>query len=194
MANKTVTVTVRGKSSFCKLLEDQLTLNFNKDGKEWTIDLEIDKDTAKEMKGYGIADRVKTKIDYLDGAPYMRFKQSEATRAGKLNDPPKIVDILNKPWDQTVRIGNGSVLDVQFSVVDYGPGKKSGVYLRNVRVLDLVPYEEKGFATIDENDPYYIKAQDAAKAVAEAKEREKAIFLDDFGLDDSIEDIGEEAL
>lgn len=171
------TVVLRGKTSFASVLPGDLVTNYNKDGKEWKLDLEIDEATAKTMKQYGIADRVKRKDNYLDGAPYLSFKIKELNNKGEPNEPLKITDILGNSWGSE-KIGNKSVVDLKFVVMDYGRGKPKGVYPRSMRVLEHVPYKPKDFADIDEDDPYY-------KAALEAAERRKATEVDlntAFGL------------
>lgn len=161
--NDTQTVVIRGKASYAKILGDPV-LNYAKDGKEWKLDLIIDKDTVKEFKALGIGDRVKTKDTYADGRPHVTFKQAEFKRSGDRNDPIPVKDILQKDWDQSKLIGNESDLEVKFVVKDHGPGKKKGVYIRGIRVLKLVPFERKEFDDIDESDPFYEEALKAAQA------------------------------
>ena len=185
--NNTQTVVLRGKASFAKILGDPV-LNYNKDGKEWKMDLVIDKDTVKEVKALGIGDRVKTKEGYVDGRPHLTFKQSELRRDGTPNKPIPVKDILQKDWDHSKLIGNESDVEVKFVVMDHGPGKKNGVYIRSVRVLKLVEYDRKEFDAIDENDAFYEEALKAAKA-AEAAEQAEAVDQSapfDADLDDDI--------
>lgn len=203
--------TFRGKTSFAKILPDQLSLNYSKDGKEWKVDLEIDEATVKEAKKLKIADKIRRgepyekdgveKPAYLDGRPYLTFRQAELRRDGSPNNPIEIKDILGKPWDYTKEIGNGSVVDLKFAVVDNGPGKKKGIYPRAIRVLELVEFKRQTFTDIDESDPYYqaaLKAQEDLKAAPSersevaAPEKTETTFEQDFGLDeldDDLEDI-----
>ena len=82
--------------------------------------------------------------------------------------------------NQQKLIGNGSVVDVQFSVRDYGPGKKRGVYPRVIRVLDHVPYEGSGgLSAVSEEDEYYQKAL-AAQEAALARMNAPTIFAGRF--------------
>lgn len=182
MADNIVTV-LRGKVNFCKLLPDQLHLNYGKEGKEWKTDF-YDFDT-KEVKSLGIADRVKSKDEYLDGKDHMTFKQKEFRPDGKANDPIKIVDIAGKPWTGG-EIGNGSTVDLKFAVKDYGKGKKKGVYIRSMRVLDHVPFTRSEFAPLDESDEFFKQAQAAAALDADRREREDAQFKKDFDLEDEV--------
>jgi hypothetical protein len=159
MGNTTI-ATFRGKTSYAKILGEPV-LNYTKDGREWKMDLIIDENTVKEAKKFGMGDRVKRKEDYADGQPYLSFKQRELRKDGEPNRPIQVVDASGAPWAQNALIGNGSVVDVKFAIVE-NPGMKDGVYIRAVRVLDLVPYNSETFGTLDKSDPYY-KAVDDAK-------------------------------
>ena len=150
----TNTVTLRGKAYYAKILGDPIP-NYNKDGREWKMDLILTKAALPELKKLGISDRVKSKEDYCDGQPYLTFKQRELKKDGSTNKPIQVVDVRNKPWDQDTLIGNGSDVDVKFVVVNYGPGMKDGVYIRGVRVLNLVPYNKPAFDELSEDDEFY---------------------------------------
>ena len=194
MASTTQKMVIRGKTSYAKILGDPV-LNYSKDGKEWKMDVVIDGATEKEFKAAGIGDRVKRKEGYLNGAPFVTFKQAEFRRnpdpetgLPKRNDPIKVTDIIGDPWDQKTLLGNGSDVDVTFAVQDHGPGKKKGMYIRSVRVLKLVPYEGGSDAPpIDKEDPFYAEAA----AAAERKAREAEQFRKDFGLDDDVSDLSD---
>lgn len=179
MANKPQTAVFRGKAQYAKVLGEPM-LNYNKDGKEWKIDLVLaDKGTLAEAKKLGIGDRIKQKDDYVDGQSYMTFKQAEFKRDGSANDPIKVTDILGNAWPKDKLIGNGSDVDVKFVVIDYGPGKKSGVYIRSIRVLKLVEYNKKEFDDLPEDDEFAAEA----KAAAEKRARDMEQFKKDFDLD-----------
>lgn len=193
MASTTQKMVIRGKTSYAKILGDPV-LNYSKDGKEWKMDVIIDSATEKEFKAAGIGDRVRRKDDYLDGAPFVTFKQAEFRRypdpdtgLPKRNDPIKVTDIIGDPWNQKTLLGNGTDVDVTFAVQDHGPGKKRGMYLRSVRVLKLVPYEGGSDAPpIDKDDPFFAEAAAAARR----KEQEVEQFRKDFNLDDDVGDVG----
>ena len=179
MANKPQTAVFRGKAQYAKVLGEPM-LNYNKDGKEWKLDLVLaDKGLLAEAKKLGIGDRVKQKDDYVDGRSYMTFKQAEFKRDGTANEPIKVTDILGNPWPKDKLIGNGSDVDVKFVVIDYGPGKKSGVYIRSIRVLKLVEYNKKEFDDLPEDDEFAAEA----KAAAEKRLRDMEQFKKDFELD-----------
>ena len=187
MANsKPQTAVFRGKAQYAKVLGEPM-LNYNKDGKEWKIDVIFadEKGIKAEAKKLGIADRVKQKDDYADGKPYMTFKQAEYKRNGEANERVKVTDILGNPWPQDKLIGNGSDIDVKFVVVDYGPGKKHGIYIRSIRVLKLVEYNKQEFDAVSDDDEFAAEA----KALAEQRAREAAQFKKDFALQE--EDVSE---
>ena len=175
MANKNETVVVRGKLNYAKILGDPV-LNYSKDGKEWKTDLIVNDAVKKEMKQYGIADRVRTKDGYVDGQPFMSFKQKELQASGKANKPIEVVDIRGNPWPQDVLIGNGSDADVKFAVVDFGAGKAKGVYPRKIRILKLVPYAKDDMPDIADDDEF----RDEFEAAVEGA----AIVQDDAPVDD----------
>lgn len=158
MATST-TLYLRGETSFAKLLGDPLP-NFGKDGFEWKVDLKLDPKDIKVLKAAGVADRVKMKENYLDGAPYLTLKvkseRTDAKTGEKIpNDPPAIVDKDGEDWNPKKLIGNGSVVDVKIVVRDWGPGRPKGIYLNKTRVLKLVPYGGDDFPDLAETDEFY---------------------------------------
>lgn len=169
MANESTTVVLRGKVNFFRMLPHQLKLNYDKSGKEWTTDFYDF--PVKEIKALGIGDRVKQKDEYLDGAPYMTFKQKELRADGQPNRPVVVTDILGNSWDLDKELGNGTTVDAKFAVVDYGKGKKKGVYLRSIRVLDHVEFNRgPDFDPISETDEFFEAAIEAQKkAVSKPK-------------------------
>ena len=171
------TVVFRGKASYAKILGDPV-LNYSKDGKEWKMDLHIvDKDIIKEAKALGIGDKVKQKPNYLNGDPHLSFKQAELRKDGTPNFPIKVFDAAGKPWPENKLIGNGSDVDVKFVIMDYGPGKNKGMYIRSVRVLRLEEYSPQEFAPIDEDDEFYDEAA-AAEELDAQEARDEAVEVD----------------
>lgn len=178
MANKPSTLVFRGTLQYARVLGDPV-LNYNKDGQEWKFDF-VPNDPAgarKELIGTGankVADRLRALKDSegnprYDGAEYMSFKQAAERRDGTPNTPIRVEDVYGNNWPEDVLLGNGTVADVKFVVIDNGPGKFPGVYPRSIRVLELVPYQSKEFDPIDESDPYFAKAAEAAKEIAMLK-------------------------
>ena len=202
MANKVQVVTLRGRVMYAKVLGEPVP-NYNKDGREWKLDfIPNDAKSAKvDLKGLGVADRLRTRTNkqtdeaVYDGAPHLSFKQSEFKADGSPNSHIEVKDILGADWPQDKLIGNDTVVDMRFAVIDYGPGRLHGVYPRSIRVLDHKPFEQKSFTDVAPDDEYYLKAQEAAKAaeIAEASVKvvEHDTFKKDFGLEDG-EDLDDE--
>lgn len=156
---KRQTLVIRGKASYAKILGEPRP-NYNKDGKEWTIDLLLTDAGVKQIEDLGIKDRIKSKPEYNDGNPYFIFRQKELRADGTPNQIPVVVAADGSPWDQNTLIGNGSTVDVKFQFVDYGTGKFPGVYLQAVRILDLVEYNPPAFGEMDKDDEFYVEPVD----------------------------------
>ena len=166
--NKGTTLVIRGKASYAKILGEPVA-NYNKDGKEWKMDLELSTDTLKELNKAGLKDSIKNKETYLDGNPYISFKQPSTRlekKTGQIieNKPIRVVDAAGKPWDQDKLIGNGSVVDVKFDVIDWGAGR-IGKYIRAVRVLQLVEYASSDFEPLSDDDEFKAAAEAEAGGV-----------------------------
>lgn len=187
-------VYVQGKVFWCKLLPDQLTENYDRDGREWTVEFEPDDtsflkehkllDRLKDMDERarkleregedGKAAKVRKNMEGRKGV-YLILKKAELTKDGEKNKPIRIVDEDNQPWDDR-RIGNGSQVDARLDIKDWGVGKKKSIYLSALRVTNLVPYEDDPFAGMDK----------AAGKPPKAKPRAKTILEELDGLDDEI--------
>jgi hypothetical protein len=160
MADNITTLVYRGKLQYAKVLGDPVP-NYAKDGKEWKFDfIPNDPETAaKELKGLGVGDRFRTKENSdgtlaYDGRSFLTFKQKAERADGSPNTPIRVVDIKGNPWPQDVLLGNETVADVKFVVIDNGKGRFNGVYPRSIRVLELVPYATKEFDDLSEDDEY----------------------------------------
>lgn len=140
-----------GVANWAKILGDPV-INYNKDGNEWTIDVTPDKEGLKLLKELKIDDKLKNKGD--ERGDFIQFKQKEKQANGKDNYRITVCDARNRVWDQDVKIGNGSTVEVKFKVIDYGVGKPTGVYPQAVRVLEHKPYERVEFAPLPEDNKY----------------------------------------
>lgn len=177
---------IRGKAYWAKVLGDPV-MNYNKDGKEWKLDFAPNEDGLELIEKLGIKDRLKTDKNANIPGPYLSLKQAEYRKPDKegivkKNDPIKVVDPDNQPWDQTKLIGNGTDVDVKIEVIDYGVGKFSGVYIRGLRVLKLVKYESKEFPALTPDDEFFAREDvvpDDTKGNEEAKKPEPDNELDD---------------
>lgn len=168
---------ITGIANWAKVLGPPVQ-NYSKDGYEWTIDITPDDDSVAVLNNAGIGDRMKNKGD--DRGEFISFRQKATRMNGEENDPIRVVDAKNRPWDPKELIGNGSKVQLKFNVKDYGPGKKQGVYPQAIRVLELVSYAPVDFEPLPE-DSEYVKAADEKPHVAPD-------FDKDFGLDDDLND------
>lgn len=175
-------IVVRGVASWAKVLGAP-RLNTYTGDKEWSIDVTPDKEGRTLIRKAGIADRLREpKENDTRKESFMSFRHKELRKDGTPNDPLRIVDSDNAKWGNSL-IGNGSTVDVKFAVKDYGPGKKKGVYIRAVRVLEHVPYEVEDFAPLDSDDEYFANAS----TEAETEERPQTV-LEALDADDELDD------
>jgi hypothetical protein len=166
MPNSKEIVYIRGPIHWTKVLGDPVD-NYDKNGREWTFDLALDKAGVKQMNGIKVqgkpvkniknrdderGDFVQFKQKYREPEEYERYGQKVRSIA---EQRIKVMDAEGNAWDQDVKIGNGTIADVKFEVVDYGKGKYAGVYPRAIRVLKHVPYAASEFAPMDESDEFY---------------------------------------
>ena len=168
---------VRGKAYFAKVLGRPVD-NFNKDGKEWTIEIEPDDKGEKLLKELGLSSRI-TKGEKRNR---ILFRQREKRPDGETNRPITVVDANNKPWDESKLIGNESVVDLKFKFTDYGKGKPAGVYPQALRVLEHVEYKRQEFAPLNEDDQYWKEGSEEAPT-----------FEKDFGLEEN-DDLDDEVI
>lgn len=176
-------IVVRGVASWAKVLGAP-RLNTYTGDKEWSIDVTPDKEGRTLIRKAGIVDRLREPKDNdTRKESFISFRHKELRKDGTPNDPLRIVNSDNKPWGNSL-IGNGSTVDVKFAVKDYGPGKKKGVYIRAVRVLEHVPYEIEDFAPLDSDDEYFANTSDEAAPEAAALPALEALDADEEELDD----------
>lgn len=123
-------------------------MNYEQTGLEWAYELEPE-DTSF-LKKAGLLDRLKDKGE--EGRkPYINLRKPEKNKDGETNEPIRIYDAENEPWDGRL-IGNGSTVVAKLSIVDWGKGKKKSIYTNAVRVEDLISYESNEFASFDGSD------------------------------------------
>ena len=128
--------------------------------REWNVDVTPDAEGKALLKKLGIADRLRQpKEGDSRTEPFLSFRHKEMKADGTKAEPIRIVDANNDAWDGRL-IGNGSQVDVKFVVKDYGVGKKKGVYIRAIRVLDLVPYVSQDFAPLTSDDEFFSAADE----------------------------------
>lgn len=142
------TVFASGKIYWAKIVgERALHPNYDGDAREWSY--EFEPDDPSFLKEHKLLDRLKDK-NAVDGrGPYLVLRKPELNRDGEKTDPIRIYTADNEPWDENELIGNGSSVDVKLRIVDWGKGKKKGIYTNAVRVTDHVPYISNEFGAMD---------------------------------------------
>ncbi len=120
---------------------------------EWTFDLVLDEEAKKKLNS------LKVSKDYIkstdDGQDYIRFTRKAVKKDGTPGAPIRIVDHKNNPWGNEL-IGNGSTLNVSFTIneVNSGKAKKLKPSVLAVQVWDLQKYSPKSsFQTRDDTGP-----------------------------------------
>lgn len=144
------TVFVRGKVYWPKIVGDgALHDNYDGDAREWSY--ELAPDDTDFLKDAGLLDRLKTKEDAKnpDKGSFLVLRKPELNKDGEKNDPIRIYDADNQPWDEDTLIGNGTEVVAKLTIVKWGKGKKASIWTTAIRVEDLVPYESDEFSAFD---------------------------------------------
>jgi hypothetical protein len=132
---------VTGIAKWAKVFE------FNRDRGEfhkeydgaYTIQVYLEESEMKKHSASG--SRAKPKID--DDGVYVQYRRKHINSViPALGGAPKVVDANDEPWDSDNLIGNGSKVEVFFTVYDSKMGK--GTRLEGIRVLDPVEFEGTG--------------------------------------------------
>lgn len=147
---KRTTVFGTGKIYWPKIVgERALHDNYDGDAKQWAYELVPDDTTF--LKEHKLLDRLKDKEDAKnpDKGEYLYLRKPELTRDGEKNEPIRIYDADNNPWPEDKLLGNGTSVDFKLQIVDYGKGKKNGIYTTALRITDLVPYNGNEFGAMD---------------------------------------------
>lgn len=153
---------IRGTAKWPKVTGDPVW-GFEAKHREWSIDVYVDEDTIERLNVEGLGDKIKDK----GNGSYMTFKRREFKQDGTANSLIRIVDHhgemlqdKDKPY-KGPRIGNGSVVNINFAVNEYGKNQKSANIL-SMQVWDLVKYEGAEFP-IKEDSEEKTWAEEAAE-------------------------------
>lgn len=155
MADKKMETTIiQAKAHWCKLIGKPRD-TYDGKNKEWTVDLELDKNSLLALKEFGI-DRFYVKAgkpnkdgtkNELTGKPILRLDRKATRGDGSAANPVPLVGPNGQPWDQAKLIGNGSVVNVKitkFEVKLPGQPLRQKPYLLELQVWDHVEYEGNG--------------------------------------------------
>ena len=178
MARKRDTVYLHGTVNWAKIFGPPRP-NYDGDAREWTIEFTPDDDGRELLAEHGLTERLKTSKKEPDRPTYLILRRDEFNFEGKPNDPIRVVDAANQPWDEKKLLGNGTEVDFKINIVDYGKGKNKGIYPQAIRVLELVPYVSEEFKPLDSEDPRVKKAKESTRTTS---------FEEDFGIEDPAEE------
>lgn len=137
---------IQGKAKWAKIIGAPVW-GFENQFKEWSVDVYPDDATVEKLIANGLKDKLKDK----GNGRYITFKRKELKQDGTPNSPIRVVDHKGAPWDSR-KIGNGSVVNVNFAINEYGAGKKAPNIL-SLQVWDLVKYEGGDDFPIDKDRP-----------------------------------------
>lgn len=129
---------IQGKAFWCKVLKDPVD-NYQKDGKEWTVDVAVDSATAATLADLGLGSKIKNKSD--DRGNFITFRRRDVKRsgdkAGQANQPISVYKPDGRtPWERDMDIGNGTVVEVKFSINSY-PHKISKKPVTQANILSM---------------------------------------------------------
>jgi hypothetical protein len=152
---------IQGKAKWAKIMGAP-SWGYENKFKEWSVDVYLDDETVAKLKAEGLGKKLKDK----GNGTYITFKRKEigidrVTGDPKNNDPIRVVDhrgtvLQNGQPDNpdyvkgTLKIGNGSTVNVSFIINEYGKGEKAANIL-SLQVWDLVPYESNEFPTREDD-------------------------------------------
>lgn len=148
---------IRGKAKWAKITGEPAWGYENKH-REWSIDVYVDEETYHRLEVEGLKEKIKDK----GNGPYITFKRREFKQDGTANQPIRVVDHHGEPWSPKAKIGNGSTVNVNFAVNEYGKNQKSANIL-SLQVWDHVPYEGGEFPVKEDG----AGGEDWSKEVAE---------------------------
>ena len=118
---------------------------YTKGEREWSVDIALDEATEQKYLAEGGSDfYLKSKENHpANGKRFIAFKRKEIKQDGTPAKPIEVVDNKGNPWDPSVKIGNGSVVNFKFALneVTVGKDKRLKPSLIGIQVWEHVPYE-----------------------------------------------------
>lgn len=148
---------IRGTAKWAKVTGEPVW-GFEKKHREWSIDVYPDEETIHRLEVEGLKDKLKDKGNGV----YITFKRRELKVDGSPNQPIRVVDHHGEAWNPKTKIGNDSIVNVNFAINEYGKNQKSANIL-SMQVWDLVKYEGSEFPTRDEAEGEKTWAEEAAE-------------------------------
>jgi hypothetical protein len=116
---------------------------------KWEVNLVLDDETLSEFESRG------HEIKEKDYGRFLNFKRNVNRKSGGQNTRPVLINEERERVDTLPKIGNGSLVKVQYSEYSWEYADKAGIGrdLRAMQLLDLVEYNEPdGAGMYDEDD------------------------------------------
>lgn len=166
---------IQGKAMWASVLAPNMKFPNPTTGGVYQIDLIIEDKQVAGAKKAGL------KVKKTEDGNVVRFRRNEKRRDGTLNKPPVVRDATNQPLTELV--GNGSLVNVQFSIYEYDNsfGKGTGADLQGVQVLDLVVFGNA------DGDEFEVEDEFVSEDNTSVEEATADLDTDDF--DDDVPDI-----
>ena len=108
------TTLVQGKARWCKVL-GAAPPGYDNGPNEWTFDLVLDDKGVKDFLSSG-ADKFYLREDKTTGESFVKFSRKAVKQDGTEAKPIRVIDHRNDEWNQSELIGNGSTVNVQFTL------------------------------------------------------------------------------
>ncbi len=126
---------VSGKAYWAKL--DKAQNPFDQAKPRWSIDVSLNAEGIKFMKGHGVP--IKDKED--DRGKFVTMYKDQFLNNGSELPKPRLMDSQKNDISGTL-VGNGSLVKVSFTPREWKMNNRKGVraVLKDVQVLDLVEY------------------------------------------------------
>lgn len=141
---------IEGKIRYAKILGEPVD-NYDKDGMEWTFEIEATDATKAILK----AKRCKNRFKSIDGVDYTKFQRDSVKKDGSAAKPFIVYDAYGDPWDQEKLIGNGSLVAVKvlFSEREHEGKRFNKASAYEIVVVEHVPYtKDSGFNFKDKGE------------------------------------------
>ena len=133
---------IQGEALYCKIIGAPVP-GFDEDSLEWTFDLVLNQEQENQLLESGVSPRY-IKDHKTTGQRYIRFTRKAVKKDGSKGTPIRVVDAQGHDWDDRL-IGNGSVLNVAYTLNTVGKGKdaRNKPSVLSVQVWDWKKYTPK---------------------------------------------------
>lgn len=134
------TYIIKGKAWYAKIL-GKAPPGYDGGANEWSIDVQPDAEGLAKLKELGASFYVKDKAH----GKVVTFKRKAIKADGEPAKPYQVVDAQNRPWDASKLIGNGSEVNVCFTINEVGKGKekRNKPSMLSLQVWEHIPYQPK---------------------------------------------------